>query len=238
MDLSRALRSDLPSSLFRLCAMCDLGAHPSPALLPGIVQPTTSRRLQPLMVCRTLALALSVRPGLFSRWGTLSSPLAVHAAFSFLSARCVFSSQLNCFVCAWCWPRVAWVRGVCVWILRWPFVVTPPSSLFRLCAMCDLGACPPSRCCRASCNPQHPDDSSGCAYVAPWLWHCPFALRCFRVGARCPRPSPSMPSSLSSPRVVCSVASTTALSALGAGPAWLGLGGGNMWILRRPFVVT
>ena len=121
----------------------------------------------------------------------------------------------------------AWLgEGGGVWILRWPFVVTSPSSLFRLCAMCDLGACPPSRCCRASCNPQHPDDSSGCAYVAPWLWHCPFALRCFRVGARCPRPSPSMPSSLSSPRVVCSVASTTALSALGAAPTWLGSGGG------------
>ncbi len=62
----------------------------------------------------------------------------------------------------------------------------------------------------------------------------------FRLGARCPRPSPSVPSSLSSPRVVCplgSVASTAALSALGAGPAWLGVGGG-MWILRRPFVVT
>ena len=29
------------------------------------------------------------------------------------------------------------------WILRWPLVVTSPSSLFRLCAMCDLGACPP-----------------------------------------------------------------------------------------------
>ena len=50
-----------PSSLFRLCAMCELGAHPSLGLLPGILQPTTSRRLQQLMVCRTLALALSVR---------------------------------------------------------------------------------------------------------------------------------------------------------------------------------
>ena len=30
-----ALHSDLPSSLFRVCAMCDLGACPSPALLPA-----------------------------------------------------------------------------------------------------------------------------------------------------------------------------------------------------------
>jgi hypothetical protein len=142
--LASALRSDLPSSLFRLCAMCDLGACPPLPLLPGILQPTTSRRLQRLRVRRTVALALSVRPALFSRWGTLSSPFAVHAVFSFLSARCVFSSQHNCFVCAWCRPLVAWVRGGGgVWILRWPLVVTSPSSLFRLCAMCDLGACPP-----------------------------------------------------------------------------------------------
>ena len=43
--------------------------------------------------------------------------------------------------------------------------------------MCDLGACPPlRRCCRASCNSQHPDDSSRCRYVSFWLWRCPFSL--------------------------------------------------------------
>jgi hypothetical protein len=48
-----------PPLFFRLRAMCDIGAcppphphpHPRPpALLPGILQPTTSRRLQPLQV--------------------------------------------------------------------------------------------------------------------------------------------------------------------------------------------
>ena len=113
VDLAMALRSDLPSSLFRLCAMRGLGACPSPALLPGILQPTTSRRLQQLMVCHSVALALSVRPAPFSPWSTLSSPLAVHAIFSVIFARCVHSqlSRQHCCICAWCCPHVAWVRG-------------------------------------------------------------------------------------------------------------------------------
>ena len=42
-------------------AMCDLGAcPPPPALLPGILQLATSRRLQPLQVRQSVALAVSI----------------------------------------------------------------------------------------------------------------------------------------------------------------------------------
>jgi hypothetical protein len=104
-----------PSSLFRLCAMCELGAHPSLGLLPGILQPTTSRRLQQLMVCRTLALALSVRLLPFSLWSPVASSkggcpgCCLHRAIP--HSRCVFCSQHSCCLCAWCCPHVAWGRG-------------------------------------------------------------------------------------------------------------------------------
>ena len=75
-----------------------------------------------------------------------------------------------------------------MWILRRPFVVTKLSSLFRLCAMCDL-ACSPRRCCRASCNPQPPTTlaaagmSSSWLVLSCWLLHpwCGCTIRLTRV---------------------------------------------------------
>ena len=52
VDLARALRGDF--ALLVVSLVCDV------ALLPGILQPTTSRRLQPLQVRQSVALAVSI----------------------------------------------------------------------------------------------------------------------------------------------------------------------------------
>jgi hypothetical protein len=100
------------SSLCRLCAMCDLDACPSPRRCCRASCNPQHPDVQPLLVRRTVALALSVRPAPFSPWSALSSPLAVHGVFplTLISARCVpsrFSRQHSCCLCAGYCPRVA-----------------------------------------------------------------------------------------------------------------------------------
>ncbi len=100
-----------------------------------------------------------------------------------------------CFVCAWCWPRVAWVRGWWrMWILRWPFMVTFHGYfvLFVFSLVCDVRPCmfPPT----LLLGILQPTTSRR---LQPLKVCRPLALALsVRLGARCPRPSPSMPSSL------------------------------------------
>jgi hypothetical protein len=98
-----------PSPFFRLRAMCDHPATHNIPTAPAADSTSSSCFGIVRLPCAVFALgARCHRP----------SPLAVHAVFPFISARCVpsrFCSQHSCCLCAWCCPHVAWGRrGRCV----------------------------------------------------------------------------------------------------------------------------